>query len=93
MKVLSESRVQHELHHFFSVLPLVKLDHRSPQLMAGLRFVVSVIITVLGAVLLVNGLWWGAILAIPIAGLVWTGLVDLTIARDLRRPNSPLTSH
>jgi hypothetical protein len=61
--------------------------------MAGLRFVVSAIVAVLAIVLLVKGLWWAAILAAPVAGLIWTGFVDLALARDPDRTNSSLTSH
>jgi hypothetical protein len=77
----NEGRTRGTVHHLFSEVPLMPLDFRFPHFMAGLRFAVGVIVAVLAAVLLVKGLWWGALLVAPVAGLIWTGYVDLMRTR------------
>ena len=88
----SESYKRNSLHFVFSELPLIALDHRSHRVMAGLRFVVGIIVASLAIAFLADGLWWGLVLVAPVAGLAWTGYVDLELARD-DRERSSLTSH
>jgi uncharacterized membrane protein len=88
----NQNHARHLLHFLFSELPLIPLDRRCPHFMAGLRFAVGVIVAFLTIVFLVGGLWWGAVLAAPVAGLIWTGYVDLSLARDSGRATSLLTS-
>ncbi len=84
MREISESRIRRLLHHLFSEMPLSPWDHRSPNLMAVVRFVMCPIVALLAVVLVVNGQWWGVFLAAPVAGLLWTGHVDLELARSSR---------
>jgi hypothetical protein len=88
----SEKFKRLSLHFVFSELPLIALDHRSPRFMAGLRFVVGVIVASLAIAFLADGLWWGLVLVAPVAGLAWTGHVDLELARADGEPSS-LTLH
>jgi hypothetical protein len=79
---MSNSRRSRRVIHFvFSELPLLPLDHRFPRAMAGLRVAVGLIVTALAVIALFKGLWWGILLVAPVAGLIWTGYIDLTLAR------------
>jgi hypothetical protein len=84
----NENKDRRSLHFVFNELPLIPLDYRSPRFMAALRFVVGVIVATLDIAFLIHGLWWGLVLVAPVAGLAWTGCVDLGLARDHREPSS-----
>jgi hypothetical protein len=88
MRESKEESSRRVLHFLFSELPLMPLDRRAPRVMAGLRFAVSGAVAVLTVMFLVKSLWWGAILVAPVAGLIWTGCVDLALARDSHRTSS-----
>lgn len=91
MQTSNENNDRRPLHFIFSELPLTPLDHHAPRFMAGLRFGVGVIVASLAIAFLAHGIWWGLVLAAPVAGLAWTGCVDMELARDGHEPSS-LTS-
>ena len=74
MNEAEELHDRRTLHYLFSELPLSPLDHRSPRFMAGVRFIVSVVVAVFATVVLLRGLWWGGDPGGPDrgTGLDWT---------------------